>query len=233
MTGQREVLVRCEAVARTFGSGPGAVVAVHGVSWEICAGQRLALTGPSGSGKSTLLHLLAGLDEPTAGTLSWPALGRRQDLRPGPVAVVFQGPSLLAPLDVLENVALPLLLAGFAPERATASAAAALDRLGLGPLGAKLPEELSGGQAQRVAVARVLAGRPRLVLADEPTGQLDRASAAAVIDALLEATAQLGAGLVLTTHDPLVARRLPQTWTMADGRLTAPRVTEGSPTCLL
>src|SRR5207244_2437366 len=107
-----DVLVRVVGVARTFGRGPVAVVAVHGTSCEIRIGARLALTGPSGSGKSTLLHLLAGLDEPTVGTITWPVLGPRHQHRPGLIGVVFQGPSLLPPLDVAENVALPLLLAG-------------------------------------------------------------------------------------------------------------------------
>jgi len=227
-----EVLVRCEGVARTFGAGAAAVVAVHGVSWEVRSGQQIALTGSSGSGKSTLLHLLAGLDEPTVGTVAWPALGRRADLRPGPVAVVFQGPSLLPPLDVLENVALPLVLSGVTATDANASATGALERLGLAPLAAKLPEELSGGQAQRVAVARVLAGRPRLILADEPTGQLDHVTAADVIDALVDTAAELGAGLVVTTHDPLIASRLGQQWTMDDGRLRGPLApTDGGATC--
>ncbi|MGI9033192.1 MAG: ABC transporter ATP-binding protein [Acidimicrobiales bacterium] len=229
--GDNDLLVRCVGVARTYGTGPNAVVAVHGVNCEIVAGQRVALTGPSGSGKSTLVHLFAGLDAPTVGTLSWPALGGPDELRPGPVGVVFQGPSLLAPLDVMENVALPLILAGSSEAQARAGAAEALDHLGLRALGAKLPEELSGGQAQRVAVARVLAGRPRLVLADEPTGQLDHPTAAGVIDALLKTTAALRAGLVVTTHDPLVAKRLPQRWHMADGALVGagPLSTESTP----
>jgi ABC-type lipoprotein export system ATPase subunit len=219
--GSGDVLVRAREVARTFGSGPAAVVAVHGVSCEVRAGARLALTGPSGSGKSTLLHLLAGLDEPTVGTIEWPALGPRAALRPGPVGVVFQGPSLLPPLDVAENVALPRLLAGHSDEEARAAAGQALERLGLAELASKLPDELSGGQAQRVAVARVLAGGHRLVLADEPTGQLDHASAAVVVDALLEAAGQLDAALVIATHDPRVASRLAERWRMADGRLLA------------
>jgi ABC-type lipoprotein export system ATPase subunit len=215
-------------VARTFGRGTAAVVAVHGVTCEIGSGARLALTGPSGSGKSTLLHLLAGLDEPTVGTISWPALGPRRQHRPGLVGVVFQGPSLLPPLDVAENVALPLLLAGRSEAEASAAARVALVRLGLEGLAAALPEELSGGQAQRVAVARVLAGRPRLILADEPTGQLDHRNGAAVIDALLEAAAALEAALVVATHDALVADRFPARWSMTDGRLAVP---EGSTSC--
>jgi ABC-type lipoprotein export system ATPase subunit len=214
-----DVLVRAIGVARTFGRGPAAVVAVHGATGEIAAGARLALTGPSGSGKSTLLHLLAGLDEPTAGTIRWPALGERRQLRPGPVGVIFQGPSLLPPLDVAENVALPLLLAGHSEAEAAGAARRALQRLGLDGLAGALPDELSGGQAQRVAVARVLAGQPRLILADEPTGQLDHEHGATVVDALLEAADATGAALVVATHDPRVAGRLPQRWSMADGRL--------------
>jgi ABC-type lipoprotein export system ATPase subunit len=210
-------LVRCRGVARTFGSGLGAIVAVHDISCEILPGEQVAITGPSGSGKSTLLHLMAGLDDATAGSVSWPALGDRDALRPGPVGVVFQGPSLLPPLDVLENVALPLLLGGASEADATAAAAAALDRLHLSALAAKLPEEISGGQAQRVAVARVLAGRPRLILADEPTGQLDHAAGALIVDALVQSATDLGAALVVTTHDPVVATRLASRWEMADG----------------
>lgn len=219
-----EPLIRLCGVARTFGQGPAAVVAVHGVSCEVGQGQRIVLTGSSGSGKSTLLHLMAGLDQQTSGTITWPGLGDKARLRPGPVAVVFQGPSLLAPLDVTENVALPLLLAGAKATDARRAAHDALELLGLGDLAGRLPEELSGGQAQRVAVARALAGRPRLLLADEPTGQLDHANGTIVVDVLLHAATEAGAALVLTTHDASVARRLPEQWHMADGTLTTREV---------
>ncbi len=215
-----KVLVRAQGAARTFGEGPAAVVAVHGIDCEVGGGDRIALMGPSGSGKTTLLHLLAGLDRPTAGTVEWPAIGTASDLRPGPVAVVFQAPSLLPPLDVRENVALPLLLDGWTRVAAADAAAEALDRLGLGDLATKLPEELSGGQAQRVAIARVLAGRPLLILADEPTGQLDHQSGAAVTEALTVAASHTGAALLVNTHDPAVAAHLPIHWTMTSGALT-------------
>ena len=215
-----DIVVLAHDVARTFGKGPAAIVAVHGVSCEVYAGQRIALTGPSGSGKTTLLHLFAGLDAPTTGTVEWPALGGISDLRPGPVAVVFQSPSLLPPLDVVENVALPLLLQGETSGLARSIAIAALERLGLDALASKLPEELSGGQAQRVAIARVLAGHPRLILADEPTGQLDHTNGALVVDALISAATELGAALIINTHDQSVADRLPIRWAMANGRLT-------------
>jgi putative ABC transport system ATP-binding protein len=212
-------LVRCSGAARTFGSGRSAVVALHGATCDVNPGDRIAIVGPSGSGKSTLLHLLAGLDTPTTGAVTWPALGDRSLLRPGPVAVVFQTPSLLPPLDVIENVALPVLLAGADRSKAEEAAHHALARLGLDALAPKLPEELSGGQAQRVAVARALAGAPRLLLADEPTGQLDHIAGTQVIDVLLEAAMLTGAALVISTHDPQIARRLRRHWQMVDGRL--------------
>jgi putative ABC transport system ATP-binding protein/lipoprotein-releasing system ATP-binding protein len=134
--------------------------------------------------------------------------------------MIFQGPSLLPPLTVEENVALPLVLAGAADADARATARDALDLLGLTSLARKLPEEISGGQAQRVAVARAVAGDPVLILADEPTGQLDHASGSAVVDVLLAAAEHAGAGLVIATHDLSIAERLPGRWTMHDGRLT-------------
>lgn len=215
-------LVVCAGVARTFGSGETAVVAVHGITWQIGPGDRIALTGPSGSGKSTLLHLLAGLDRPTGGTISWPALGDHTSLRPGPVGVVFQAPSLIPALDVTENVALPLLLAGQRPSDATRAATTALADLGLLAIGRRVPDELSGGQAQRVAVARALAARPRLLLADEPTGQLDRVTGTHLIDVLLAAADRSGAAVVVATHDQGVAARLAIRREMASGRLLAP-----------
>jgi putative ABC transport system ATP-binding protein/lipoprotein-releasing system ATP-binding protein len=212
-------LVACSGAGRTYGSGETATVALQPTDCAVMPGARIALVGPSGSGKSTLLHLMAGLDEPTVGTVSWPGIGDRGVLRPGPVAVVFQGPSLLPPLTVEENVALPLVLGDLSHADAHVAARAALDRLGLLDLRDKLPEELSGGQAQRVAVSRALAGRPSLILADEPTGQLDRANGAEVVRVLLEAADHAGAALVIATHDPTVAERLSDRWEMRDGRL--------------
>ena len=117
-----DVLVRAEGLRRQFGNGPGAVVAVAGATFEIRPGDRIALTGPSGSGKTSLLHLIAALDRPSEGFIEWPALGPASDLRPGPVGIAFQGPSLLPPLTVAENVALPALLTGTPEAAATAAA---------------------------------------------------------------------------------------------------------------
>jgi ABC-type lipoprotein export system ATPase subunit len=215
-----EPLVRCRGSARTYGSGASATVALQPTDLEVQPGERIALAGPSGSGKSTLLHLMAGLDEPTVGLVEWPAIGDRTALRPGPVAVIFQSPNLLAPLTVVENTELPLILDGVSEERARALATASLERIGLAELADRLPEEISGGQSQGVAAARALAGRPRLVLADEPTGQLDRASGAEVMSALLTAARDTSAALVVATHDPAVAERLERRWEIHSGRLT-------------
>jgi putative ABC transport system ATP-binding protein/lipoprotein-releasing system ATP-binding protein len=188
---------------------------------SIAPAARIAVVGASGSGKSTLLHLLAGLDTPTSGSVSWPALGRRAELRPALVGVVFQAPSLLAPLSVVENVELPLLLGHTSPDVARTAAAQTLQQMQLSELADKLPHELSGGQAQRVAFARALAHRPRLIFADEPTGQLDQHTAQLVFDVVLEALEGTDTALVVATHDPLVARRMGTVWRMQHGGLEA------------
>jgi len=216
---RESALVRAETLERTFGAGRSQVVAVAEATFTLEAADRVALTGPSGSGKSTLLHLMAGLDRPTSGSIEWPAIGERAHLRPGPIGLAFQGPSLLPPLTVMENVALPVILAGGGQDDALAEARDLLDAFAIEGLATKLPEELSGGQSQRAGLARAFAGRPRLVLADEPTGQQDQAAAARVMDAILALAAMYGTALVIATHDATVAERLPASWTMRDGTL--------------
>ncbi len=191
------VLVRCEEVARTFGTGAAAVVAVRRVSCEIRAGWQLAVTGPSGSGKSTLLHLLAAWTNPRSAGSRGLHSAKVRHSGPGRSPWSSRAPAC-SPRSTCRRTW---------PFRS---------------LGAKLPEELSGGQSQRVAVAWALAGRPRLILADEPTGQLDHATAASVMSQLLIAAAESGAALVVSTHDPRVADRLAQRWQMADGQLLRP-----------
>jgi len=213
-------LVEAREIGRVYQDGDAPVVAVASATCTVSPGDRIAVVGPSGSGKSTLLHLMGGLDAPTSGAISWPALGPRDTLRPGKVAFVFQTPSLLAPLSVVENVELPLLLDHVAPGLARAAALETLGRTGLIDLSDKLPEEISGGQAQRVAMARALAHRPALILADEPTGQLDHPTAERLFDVLLAALAGTPAALVMATHDAAVARRMNIVWRMHHGVLT-------------
>jgi putative ABC transport system ATP-binding protein len=212
-------LVECAEASRTFGAGRSAVVAVHGTSCAVDGGARIAIAGPSGSGKSTLMHLMAGLERPTRGEVTWPGLSNAPVPRARAIGVVFQSPSLLPTLDVAENTGLPLVIAGVTATECKRRVTQALELVGVAALAAKLPEEISGGQAQRVAVARVLAQRPRLVLADEPTGQLDHAAGQRLLDALLDATDHLGAALVVTTHDATVTERLDTHWSMHEGRL--------------
>jgi ABC-type lipoprotein export system ATPase subunit len=212
-------LAMAQQANRVYQRGDVTVVALQEATCTITPGDRIALVGRSGSGKSTLLHLLGGLDTPTSGTVSWPALGTCATLRPRKVAFVFQMPSLLPPLTVIENVELPLLLGGADASTARAAARGALDLMDLAALADQLPEELSGGQAQRVAMARALAYRPKLILADEPTGQLDRPTAQQLFDVLLAALVGTDTALVVATHDRTVAERLTQHWQMRHGVL--------------
>lgn len=214
----RGPIVRACDVTRRFGRGQNAVIAVHAVTCHVAPGRRIALVGPSGSGKSTLLHLLAGLDRPTSGTISWPAL-HEAPRRPGVIGIVFQAPSLLPALNVAENVALPLVLGGTESTEAKDRALEVLGRLGLSDVVDSLPDELSGGQSQRVAVARALVGRPQLILADEPTGQLDHVAAGGVVDALFDAADLSNAAIVVATHDQAVAARFSSQLHMVDGSI--------------
>ncbi|MGH2594639.1 MAG: ABC transporter ATP-binding protein [Actinomycetota bacterium] len=214
-----EPVVLARDLRRVYGDGTRTVVAVAGATFSVPHGKRIAVVGPSGSGKSTLLHLMAGIDRQTSGEVTWPAIGGPDVLRPGPIAVAFQGPSLLPPLTVLENVALPLLLEGRDERSALDAAGACLDLFELGEIVDKLPEEISGGQSQRAGLARALVGEPRLVLVDEPTGQLDRETAGRTILALLDAVEASGSALVVATHDLEVAERMDACWQMDSGQL--------------
>ncbi|PSM50381.1 ABC transporter ATP-binding protein [Chroococcidiopsis sp. CCALA 051] len=214
-----EMLVEAQNLRRVYQWGENSVVAVDSATFAITSGARIALMGPSGSGKSTLLYLMGGLDTPTFGKIAWTALGDRKSLRPQKIAFVFQMPSLLAPLNVVENVSLPLLLGNKEPYVARIAAMEVLERIGLSAIADKMPEELSGGQAQRVAVARALVYRPRLILADEPTGQLDRPTAKLLLDVLLATLEGTDTALVVATHDRAVAERLDSLWYVRHGNL--------------
>lgn len=212
-------LVHARALEKQYHTQAGITIALRSASCTVSPMARIAVVGPSGSGKTTLLHLLGGLDEPTRGDISWPALGDRPGLRPRHVSFVFQEPSLLPALTVVENVEIPLLLLRTDPAIARERALLALGALGLAELADALPEELSGGQAQRVGFARALVTEPRLVLADEPTGQLDHATAQELVGAVLAALDATGAALVLATHDAELARRMSNVWHIRHGEL--------------
>ncbi|MEL6644222.1 MAG: ABC transporter ATP-binding protein [Pseudomonadota bacterium] len=208
---------------KSFPGDPGPVPVLDGISLHLPAGDTLALTGESGSGKSTLLHVIAGLETPDAGqiTIQNTALETLDDtgraaLRRETVSVIFQQFNLIPSLDVAANIAFQARLA----ERHDPDWCATLtDRLGLTPHTAKYPEQLSGGQQQRVAIGRALAGKPPLVLADEPTGNLDEATGDAVIDLMLELVAETGAGLLMVTHSDRLAARLSRRLHLSRGRV--------------
>ncbi|MDP9302069.1 MAG: ABC transporter ATP-binding protein [Actinomycetota bacterium] len=220
-----DTLVRAVSMERAYGVGSAQVKALTDATFSVEAADTVALLGPSGSGKSTLLHLIAGLDVPTSGSIEWPALGSREDLRPGRVGVAFQGPSLLPPLTVVENVALPMILAGADEDRATAAARDLLHVFEVDTVANKLPEELSGGQSERAGIARAFSGSPRLVLADEPTGQQDRATGGRLLEAIVTVAVLGGAALVVATHDAAIGERLAARWVMRDGALRTEELT--------
>lgn len=201
---------------------------LRGGDLEVAPGERVAVVGPSGCGKSTLIAVSAGLERPTSGRV-W-LLGEdlarldedaRARLRRGRVSLVFQSFHLLPNMTAEENVAAPLEIAG--DSGAAATARAWLDRVGLAHRSRHYPRQLSGGEQQRVALARALAARPRLLFADEPTGNLDAANAAAVADLMFSLVAETGAALVLVTHDAALAARADRRAPMADGQMLADR----------
>ena len=213
-------LIVAEGATRSFTLAGRSIVAAQNIDFTVYAAQRVAITGPSGSGKSTLLNLLAGLEDTSAGTITWPGLDASRPLRPQQIGFVFQSPSLIPALTVFENIRLPLDITGMVPPIAM-DPNEALQRLSLSDLRDKLPDQLSGGQMQRVALARALVTRPRVLLADEPTGQLDQPTGQSVMRALMAALDDAGAALVVATHDPDIAALMGECWRMDGGRLTS------------
>ncbi|MBL7501810.1 ABC transporter ATP-binding protein [Frankia sp. CNm7] len=215
-------LLEARGLVRSYGATP----ALRGVSLAVAEGEIVAVTGPSGCGKSTLLHCLAGILRPDAGEVTY--RGRRIDtlseadrsrLRRSELGVLFQFGQLVAELPAVENVALPLLLAGVSRRRARTAGLSWLERLGVADVADALPGEMSGGQRQRVALARALVTEPRLLFADEPTGALDTIAGEQVLSHLVRLAGEQGTTVVLVTHDPRVAGYAHREIALRDGQL--------------
>ena len=220
------VVMEVESLGKSVASGDTALTILHDISFQVRQGESVAIVGASGSGKSTLLGLLAGLDAPTSGAVRLDGQNLadldedgRAALRGRLLGFVFQSFQLLPALSALENVMLPLELNGSAKGTARQQAEAMLERVGLGHRLNHYPKHLSGGEQQRVALARAFVVKPQILLADEPTGNLDGATGTQIIDLMFEMNAEQGATLILVTHDNVLANRCGRILRLASGRL--------------
>jgi lipoprotein-releasing system ATP-binding protein len=220
-------LLRCEGVARAFGPPQGRVEVLRHLDLALARGEMVAILGESGAGKTTLLHLIGGLDRPDAGRIEFrgrdiatASAGERAAYRNRDIGFVFQFHHLLPEFDAVENVMMPLLIARRGPAAARAAASRVLQGLGLGRALRRRPTELSGGEQQRVAIARAVVANPSLLLADEPTGNLDERNAAAVFELLLDLHRSRGMTTLLVTHSERLAARCTRVLRMEHGSLT-------------
>ena len=223
---ETKTVLRARSIGKTVKSGEDDLVILREIGFDVASGEAVAIVGASGSGKSTLLAILAGLDTPTTGTVELDGVDifgldedSRAELRGRSVGFVFQSFQLLPALSALENVMLPLELAG--RDDAQAEARSILQRVGLGARLGHYPKHLSGGEQQRVALARAFVVRPKLLLADEPTGSLDSESGNAVIDLVFELNRSFGTTLIMVTHDEGLARRCGRIVRLVAGRVAA------------
>ena len=221
-------VIATESVTRVFGTGSNAVTAVNGVTITVAAGEFLALVGRSGSGKTTLMNLMAGLDQPTAGTVTFQgrdlgSLSEKQlvELRRHGIGFIFQSFGLIPLLSAYENVELPLHISGVSWRERRRRALETLELVGLGPRSKHRPYELSGGEQQRVAIARALVTGPDVLFADEPTGELDTVTAISISTILRDITRQRGVTVIVATHDLTLSAMCDRVLEMADGSVTA------------
>lgn len=221
-----DIILNSKQLCKSYTDGAAKVEVLRGINLSIAKGERVAIIGPSGSGKSTLLHLLGGLDQPTSGEVcikdvNWQAMNekKRCQLRNQGLGFIYQFHHLLPEFSALENVCMPLLLANFSVKAAKITANKILDAVGLQARKEHKPAQLSGGERQRVAIARALVHQPHCVLADEPTGNLDQATATKVFDLMLELNQKMNTALVIVTHDQQLAQRMDRVLILGEGLL--------------